>query len=243
MLNSEARESAHDDARVIARARLRGVDVFRDLPLAELDRLVEQVRFQTIEKRDSAPLPVSDSDCLCFLMEGVVKLRRWDASGRETILCVLKPGELFGAPVVDFTTDVDVVALQHSVAGYVRTRELAQLFGESVFTRRISRAQMNWLKRMEQRIDDVSVGRVPERLARILLRLCETFPRALRCGTRVDVPFTQQDLASLVGASREVTSTTLNTFRRRGWLGIHNRYVCVHDRDELRSQASNWVTG
>jgi CRP-like cAMP-binding protein len=49
----------------------------------------------------------------------------------------------------------------------------------------------------------------------------------------VDVLLTQQDLAGIVGATREIVNATLGVFRREGWLGIHSRYMCVHQRDEL----------
>jgi CRP-like cAMP-binding protein len=49
----------------------------------------------------------------------------------------------------------------------------------------------------------------------------------------VNVLLTQQDIASMIGATREVTSSTLNVFRRRGWLGIHDRYMCIHNSDGL----------
>ena len=92
---------------------------------------------------------------------------------------------------------------------------------------------------MEDRLEELSVGTVPARTARILLRLSREFPAPLACGTKVNVLFTQQDIAHMIGATREVTSSTLNEFRRQGWLGVHNRYLCVHDPAGLYRTASH----
>lgn len=230
------RVAAPEIAQLVECASLRTMELFRDVSFTDLARVVDITRFQTVDKRSRIAV-LSDSDgYLCFLMDGLAKVSRLDGNGGETILYLMKPGEAYGVPVSDYREDVSIVALQSSVVARVRMRELEQIVGGARLQAEISRIRSLRMRQMEDRLDEMS-GRVPARTARILMRLCKEFPKTLACGTKVNVLLTQQDVASMIGATREVTSSTLNVFRRRGWVGIHERYMCIHNPAEL-SEAS-----
>jgi CRP/FNR family transcriptional regulator, cyclic AMP receptor protein len=229
--NSPRRVALPEVAQLVECATLRTMDLFHDVSTSEMAQVARITRFQTFEKR-SRITPLDDSGYVSFLMEGLAKASRLDSNGGETILYLMKPGEAFGIPVSDYREDVSVMALQRSLVARVRVRELEQIIGSIRVQGEISRVRSLRMHQMEDRLDEMS-GRVPARTARILLRLCKEFPLALQCGTKVNVLLTQQDIASMIGATREVTSSTLNVFRRRGWLGIHDRYMCVHNEDGL----------
>jgi CRP/FNR family transcriptional regulator len=202
------------------------MELFREVSSTDLARVAGIARYQTIEKRSRIPV-LNDPAHLCFLMDGLAKASRLDGNGGETILYIIKPGEPYGVPV----------ALQQSVVARIRLRELEQIVGGTRLQAEISRIRSLRMRQMEDRLDEMS-GRVPARTARILLRLCKEFPKALQCGTKVNVLLTQQDIASMIGATREVTSSTLNVFRRRGWVGIHDRYICIHDAEGLHDAST-----
>jgi len=225
------RVAAPEIAQLVECASLRTMELFQDVSSSDLARIAGITRFHTVEKRNRIAV-LNDVGHLCFLMDGLAKASRLDGNGGETILYLMRPGEAYGVPVSDYREDVSVVALQPSVVARVRLRELEQIVGSARVQAEISRMRSLRMHQMEDRLDEMS-GRVPARTARILLRLCKEFPKALQCGTQVNVLLTQQDIASMIGATREVTSSTLNVFRRRGWLGIHDRYICIHNSDEL----------
>lgn len=227
------RPAAPAAARVVECASLRNLDLFRHLPPSDLRRVAEAARFQRIDRRKSIVMPGTDSGYLCLLTQGLAKATRVDANGSETLLYLMKTGELFGGNVWDPRTDTSVVALQPCVAACIRTADLETIMGAPVLGAEIDRIRSLRLGQMEDRLTEISTGRVPQRAARTVLRLCREFPARMTCGTKVNVLFTQQDVASMIGATREVTSSTLNEFRRRGWLGIHERYMCVHDEEGL----------
>lgn len=228
-------------AQLVECAALRTMELFREVSSADLARVAGIARYQTIEKRSRIPV-LNDPVHLCFLMDGLAKASRLDGNGGETILYIIKPGEPYGVPVSDYREDVSVVALQQSVVARVRLRELEQIVGGTRLQAEISRIRSLRMRQMEDRLDEMS-GRVPARTARILLRLCKEFPKALQCGTKVNVLLTQQDIASMIGATREVTSSTLNVFRRRGWVGIHDRYICIHDAEGLHDASTCATAG
>jgi len=234
-------EPSHDAAREIAHvvecAVLRSLDMFRHLSPADLECVASVARFQRIAVRK--PIAVSNSEsCVYILTEGTAKVTRSDANGGEMIMYLLKSGELFGSQISSVREDTQVVALHPSVVASIQMRDLQGIVAPCVLAEEIDRIRELRVSQMEDRLADVSIGRVTERAARTVLRLCREFPARLPCGTKVDVRFTQKDIASMIGATREVTSLTLNAFRREGWLDVHDRYMCVHDAEGLRAMAT-----
>jgi len=238
---AKSARTAQDDVRDdVAYAALRQVTLLRALPHAELRHLAGAARFRKVQNRGTLAAMAAEPDFLHFLIQGAGKVSHMDVNGRETLLYLVKPGETFGAPVsgkpnVEDTTMV--VALEPSIVGRVLAKDVEDMLGNTAYLSAVGQIMSQRLRQVEERLDEMTTGTVPSRTARVLLRLCNEFPRALRCGVKVDVLLTQQDLASIVGATREIVNITLGTFRREGWLDVHNRYMCIHQRDELSELA------
>jgi CRP-like cAMP-binding protein len=217
------------------------MDLFRQTPPEDLLRIAERATFRRVDSRAMISPPGPRDDVLCLMIQGIAKATRLDVNGTETVLYLMKPGDLFGGHVWESGTDMGVVALQPCETAHIRIRDLEAVLGAQALATEIGRMRTMRLGQIENRLSEIGTGRVSARAARTVLRLCHEFPLRLACGTQVDVPFTQQDIASMIGASREVTSSTLNEFRRSGWLGIHNRYLCVHDEERLHEKALSRV--
>ena len=231
------RNDANSVARIVECASLRNLDLFRHLSPVDLQRVAEFASFHRVERRKPIATPGADADYLCLLTQGLAKATRIDANGTETLLYLMKSGELFGGHVWDARTDMSVVAMQPCVTASIRIRDLERIMGAPVLVAEIDRVRAMRLQQMEDRLTEMNTGRVAARAARTVLRLCREFPAQLACGTKVNVLFTQQDIASMIGATREVTSSTLNDFRRAGWMGVHERYMCVHDAHGLHEKS------
>ena len=233
--------SERDARNDVACASLRQVDIFRTLPHAELHHLAEATLFRKVNSREMLLGPGTAPEYIHFLIEGAGKVSRTDVNGRETLLYLVKPGEVFGAPVSGKPESDDdttmVVALEPSIVGRVLAKQAEGVLGNTEYLSAVSQVMSQRLRQVEERLDEMTTGLVPCRTARVILRLCNEFPRALDCGTKVDVLLTQQDLAGIVGATREIINVTLGAFRREGWLDIHQRYMCIHERDGLSELA------
>ncbi len=231
-----------DDVRDdVACASLRQVNLFRSLPTAELRQFAASTRLKTIENRATLVAVGNAPEYFHFLIQGAGKVSHIDVNGRESLRFLVKPGEVFSAPGFEPQTIDDTsmfVALKPSVVGRVLAKDIERVFGTTRYLNALGQVVSQRLRQVEERLDDMTVGTVPCRTARVLLRLCDEFPRALHCGTKVDVLLTQQDLAGIVGATREIVNITLRSFRRDNWLGIHNRYMCVHQRSGLSELAT-----
>ena len=79
---------------------------------------------------------------------------------------------------------------------------------------------------------------VPTRLAKQLLELAETYTGEDKGDDPIEVLMGQDELARLVGASRETISRTLNSYRRLGILSISHRRITITDRAALERMAN-----
>jgi len=102
------------------------------------------------------------------------------------------------------------------------------------FSAEVNRLIRERLARITARLDELVFRDVHARLARLLLRLAREFPLDHNGTPGIDVPLTQQDLADLIGSTRESANIAVNDFRRQGLIDIRRRHILIRDSDRLR---------
>jgi CRP-like cAMP-binding protein len=93
------------------------------------------------------------------------------------------------------------------------------------------------LRRTNEVMADLVFSDVPGRVAKALLDLADRFGTPDGEGIRVTHDLTQEELAQLVGASRETVNKALSEFASRGWLRLDGRAVVLIERDRLANRA------
>jgi CRP/FNR family cyclic AMP-dependent transcriptional regulator len=179
-------------------------------------------------------------DRLFVILDGKVKIWRSAADGRENLLAVLGGGDMFGelslfdpgprTASVSAVTDSRLASLDHD-----DLRPL--LLDRPAVAGQLLRALAQRLRRTNESLADLVFTDVPGRVAKALLDLAEKFGTEEADGTRVQHDLTQEELAQLVGASRETVNKALSEFASRGWLQLEGRTVLLIDRDRLARRA------
>jgi CRP/FNR family transcriptional regulator, cyclic AMP receptor protein len=93
------------------------------------------------------------------------------------------------------------------------------------------------LRRTNDVLADLVFSDVPSRVAKALLGLADRFGQPTAEGIHVAHDLTQEELAQLVGASRETVNKALADFSARGWLRIESRAVVILDAEGLSRRA------
>jgi CRP/FNR family cyclic AMP-dependent transcriptional regulator len=179
-------------------------------------------------------------DRLYVVLEGKIKLTRAASDGRENLLSVLGPGEMFGelslfdprprtASAVAIT-DARLAALAHADL-------LSWLTGRPDVALHLLRALAQRLRRANDVMADLVFTDVPGRVAKALLDLADRFGEQQSDGLQVHHDLTQEELAQLVGASRETVNKALADFAARGWLQLSAKSVLLLDPDRLAKRA------
>ena len=162
------------------------------------------------------------------------------ADGRENLISVIGPGEMFGelsmfdprprTSSASAVTDATLAALPHdALRGWLLERPDVSMHMLQALARRLRRAN--------DVVADLVFTDVPGRVAKNLLDLAARFGEQERDGLHVHHDLTQEELAQLVGASRETVNKALADFAARGWLQISARSVLILDTERLRKRA------
>jgi CRP-like cAMP-binding protein len=89
------------------------------------------------------------------------------------------------------------------------------------------------LRQVESKFSDLVFHSAPARLAKLLLQLGESMGERNQDTIRLNVCLTHQNLANLIGTSRETVSALLGQFQRQGLLIQDRRQICLVDTDKL----------
>ena len=93
------------------------------------------------------------------------------------------------------------------------------------------------LRKANDVVADLVFSDVPGRVAKALLDLADRFGRTADDGVHVHHDLTQEELAQLVGASRETVNKALADFASRGWIRLEPRSVVIMDIERMSRRA------
>ena len=179
-------------------------------------------------------------DRLYVVLEGKIKLARTSVDGRENLLSVLGPGEMFGElslfdPRPRTASAIALTDVRLAGLGHDDLRPW--LTGRPEVALHLLRALAQRLRRTNDVLADLVFTDVPGRVAKQLLDLADRFGQKTDEGIRVHHDLTQEELAQLVGASRETVNKALADFAQRGWLRIEAKAVVIMDMERLRNRS------
>ena len=181
-----------------------------------------------------------DGDRLYVIIDGKVKIFRTSPDGRENMLAVLGPGDMFGelslfdprprTASVATVTDATLLSMAHD--------DLRPwLSGRPAVATSLLQALAQRLRRTNEAMADLVFSDVPGRVAKVLLDFASRFGSPTDEGVRVTHDLTQEELAQLVGASRETVNKALSDFVSRGWIRLEGRTVTLLDLERLDRRA------
>jgi CRP-like cAMP-binding protein len=217
-------------------AVIRKAPIFTGLDAGAADALRASMNLVKLRKRQSLFKEGDDGDHLFVVSSGKVKLGTKSVDGRENLLMILGPGDMFGelslfdsvprTATATAVTDSKLLALgQDKVFPWVKEHPEVSL---QLLARLASR-----LRRTNEVVGDLVFSDVPGRVAKALIDLGVKFGDKRSEGLFVNHDLTQEELAQLVGASRETVNKALADFAQRGWLRLEARSVMILDYDRL----------
>lgn len=171
---------------------------------------------------------------ICVLFAGRAKLTRLSQGGEEVILSLLGPTEAFGALglVVDGSHTTSAQALEPSHALVWERRVLEDLFERvPLLQRNALRIMAARLRSLEERYRELATEKVPQRLARALLRLLDHIGRPAPNG--VLIALSREDLAQIIATTLFTVSRLLSHWETRGIVGARREAVVVSDPARL----------
>ena len=202
---------------------LRRTPLFANLDDAAFALLTDDIQEIDLSRNAVLFYEGDQDDQLFAVLSGKVKLGRTAADGRENMVAIMGPGDVFGEMAL-----FDPSPRSTNAVAVSETR-LAAIKHES-----FKRAQQ-----LDPTISDQVIKTLARRLrlAKALLDLADRFGRPATDGVLVAHELTQEELAQLVGASRETVNKALAEFVSRGWIRLEARAVVILDLPRLRQRS------
>lgn len=220
---------------------LNTVPVFASLKPAQLEPLASKLHPRHYHRGEVVFRQDDPADSMHIIVEGKVRISIASEDGHEMDFALLQPGECFGEMgLLDG-------ANRSATATAVEASEILTLLRQDFFdflARHPAVAAdtagllIRRLRHVNQMVGDIAFLDAPTRVAKELLQLAATYGGDTAWQDPMEIPLGQDELARLVGVSRETVSRSLNNFRRLGILTTSRRRITIADRKALERIAS-----
>jgi len=218
---------------MVERALLAEVELFRGIDAADLGRLVDAAERRTFSRGDIVFTEGDDPSELFVVVDGRIAIANRSDDGRESVMALMETGDLFGEmPLFDgLTRSAEARALEPSEVIAIPYAPLRALYDE--------RPEMLWnvvellagrLRVTDEELADSVFLDVTGRTAKRLLELAGD-------ADEFSLPITQEELAGMVGASRERVNKAIASFVRLGWIEQSERRYRITNREQLSRRA------
>jgi CRP/FNR family transcriptional regulator len=177
----------------------------------------------------------------CFaIVVGAVKISAYHPDGREAVMAVLGPGDVFGELSLfdNAARSADATAIEDTELLSLDTAAVTDaISAHPELAISLLRVLGRRLRHTNEALQDIAFFDVPGRVARRIADLADTHGEQTSDGVLIELPLSQENLAQMVGATRESVNKALSLLKRRGLVTRVGRRYLVTDVEKLRSRA------
>ncbi|MEB3370960.1 Crp/Fnr family transcriptional regulator [Saccharopolyspora mangrovi] len=209
------------------------VDLFRDLSRKEMAELGARAPLRDVAAGQVLYSPQRPTETLFIIKRGRVRLFQIGSTGQPVTTALLGPGTVFGeVPLIGIRMGGNwAEALEPSQLCLMSPHDVRELLlADPRITRRINEHMTAHIAELEHRLTDMACKTLPERLASTLWTLTKATPPK---EASEPVRLTHQQLAGLVNATRERTTTALGDLAENGLIRLHRGKITVTSRERL----------
>jgi CRP-like cAMP-binding protein len=213
--------------------------LFSGLSAEERAAIAAQARIRTFEAGETVFNLGSPGDHMMAVLSGTIRISVPSPDGKELVLTIIQPGEVFGELAVLDGKERSADAIAENAC------TLAMLYRSDVLSF-FQRNPSAWLKlvevlcqrlrRTDQAFAEVALLQFPIRLAKMMLRLAEVRTNSTPA-TAAKIHFSQRELANMVGGTRESVNRCLRNWQRRGIVQVSEGSIVVMNQDALEDIA------
>ena len=209
---------------------LKHIRLFDGISPSEMQEMEKITRMEEVKKRQPLYLSGDPSRNVYLLKQGRVKIANTSPSGKGVTFEILEPGEIFGELDVleDARRSTSAEALDDALICVIPRKDFDQYLAmHPAVMFKLTKLIGLRLKKIQSRVEDLVFRDVPARLAHLLSELSKTEGIVNKQGIRLKAKLTHQEMANLIGCSRETVSTTMGQFRDDGLIQIDGRTITI----------------
>lgn len=215
---------------------LRRIFVFNSLTDDELSKVAGIVRMKRYNKNTVIFREGEEGEGLFFVKKGKIKLSKLSEEGKEKILHFCQEGDVF-AEILLFDGGVypaTAETIENAEIGLIRHADMERLLYENnEITVKLLKVMAKRLREAQFHIRDLAFKDAYSRLASTLLNLSAEYGREAAGAEYVGISLNQQELANVIGTSRETVARILGDWRRDGIIAVNKREIIIKDKKKL----------
>lgn len=214
----------------------RPMAVLKTLTVSQLDELRAIGTVRKCRKNETVYQLGQPTDAFHLVLRGRVRLRDRDRDGRAITVSFAAEGEAFGLEALaDLPTRVlSATAAENCELLAAEASQLKQLLArDTVLTRHLLSHFAMVMTHEDERVKMLAFLDVPSRLAGTILWLADRYGLQTHDGLEVPYWFTHQEMADLIGSTRETVTTVLAEFKKQRLIDSRNHHFVVRDRRAL----------
>jgi CRP-like cAMP-binding protein len=212
--------------------------LFGRLEPDQLERLVTYMRVAHYPRRTVLFRKGDPGNNMMVVLHGRVKVCTHSEDGKELVLNLFSPGEVFGEIALLDGADrtADAVTLDACDLLVLERRDfLPFLRGHPDACMRLMAVLCQKLRQTSVLLEEALFLEGPSRLAKRLVHLAEAFGKPVADGVRIDLQLSQQQLGNMVGMSRESMNKHLRQWREEDLIRVQEGYYVITDLEALQA--------
>jgi CRP-like cAMP-binding protein len=222
---------------------LKNINILEGLSERELKALAARTSMSQLQKNSVIYFPETQSKNIYFLKTGHVKITRLSPEGRQAILDVIGPGEVFGELALaedqgEIYVEMAAALDEVLICAMSKTDFIEFLEKNPKLNLRMLKLMGLKLRHVESKIEDLIFKNVRERIIAFLLRFAENFGQYQERQISVPKFLSQEEIAHLTGASRQTVATILNELRQESIIDFTTKSLTIRKPEVLRAEIS-----
>lgn len=218
---------------------LKQIPIFAALPESQLRPINAVTTVRTVRKGQVIFLEGEPGEGFHYVKSGKVKIVKVADDGREHIIKILNPGDLFAEVMLfnNHSYPATAIAVDDSTVGVIRNADLETLvLNNNLLALQLIKELSQRLLYAQQKIKNLALDDVAARTAETLLRLARDYGRLNSQGVIViNLDLSRQDFASLVGTTRETASRQLSLLKKEGIIDFVGSDILILKPADLHS--------
>ncbi len=221
---------------------LKRLNLFDNLPQDQL-KTVEKYSFLEECKKGTVIYDPNQSKGKIFVLKsGRVQLYKIDSSGRKIIYTILSPGEIFGElyEYQNLNSNEYAESIDDVTMCVMDKKVLDELINKNQTVQiKIHKLLGMRMYELEMLVEELAFKTVYQRMVSLLLRLHDKFSVRVkekngRLITKINISLSHNDLASMIGATREATTVALDKLKKEGIIDLARKTIFILDYDRLK---------
>ena len=224
---------------------LKNCDLFERLSEAQIAQVERNSSIRQFDRGNLVYLPTESSDSVFLLLSGRIKLYHITGEGKQALLALIEPGELFGELAILGGGEREEYAEAMLKSTILRIpgpiiQELMQQ--HATVSLGVTKLMGLRRQRVEQRLKSLLFRSNRDRLIHLLLDLAEKYGRFTTEGVFIDIKLSHQELASIIGSTRETVTVLLGELQDERCIDIQKRHIILRKAQLLANSINFKLT-